>query len=381
MFTVAAAAGARADAAGVRAPLRAGHNIVLQYAVMNAGTLSSSFSLAIPTSINNQGQIVGGGQQCRFAQFGHGVNNDSCGPPSRWKPSQKGGANPNISVAGNCLYSDGSTIIDFTPIGVSSCGPQWINEFGTVVGDAGIVDGIQRGQVQHDAPAGGAFVYQAPTGTFTSYNNARLFNQVNNLSVAAGGFLPGLTYNIVTETFGNIFNPQDGCEMEQAFSINDVNDVLGEDFCAESLRYEIVHKGQWRYLKPPGSLYIPATTTKLNIHDDVMLVSGYSGGHTYLWKGAQGMPLDLGTLPGHSADGYEPLAFNDARSVLGVDYTSNIYWVWDPIHGMRALGPLLQTNPYSAIVPAAINANGDLAASALDPFDNIVWLILVHPHV
>ncbi len=366
-----AAAGVRADAAGVRGPVHFGRNISQEYAVKLAGTLSLSFSVAVPVSINNQGQLVGSGTQCSFQQTKRGVKNDrGCGPPAGGRPSRQGSANPNFFVGGNCLFSDGATISDFTPLGVSECAPTSINEFGTVVGQAG-----GGGKIKHDISVG-SFVYQSATMTFSSFG-VNFFNQVNNLSIVAGGFFPGLTYDISSDTFTDLVNPQDDCEMAEAFGITDNNYIFGGDACTGPARFELVHNGQWHYLTPPMTILsgIPP-----NIHNDLLLVPCESTGcHTYLWEKAQGTPVDLGTLAGHSGDGYAALGFNNGRTVFGLDYTSSIYWVWDPIHHMRNLASLTQSNPYHAIVPSAINTAGDIACSALDSGGHIVWLVLVPP--
>jgi probable HAF family extracellular repeat protein len=140
-----------------------------------------------------------------------------------------------------------------------------------------------------------------------------------------------------------------------AFAINDQGNIVGQ-----SGGEPVIWTGDGAAIQTLGTLPGGGTAGEaLAINTLNMTVGDIDDGaghtHAFLWTDAGGMQ-DLGTLPGYTD--YRATAINDAGQVVGTATgatgTNNATgFIWDAVHGMRDLKPLLASN-------VTLNLNGAL---------------------
>jgi len=268
----------------------------------------------------------------------------------------------------DCMYFDGTTLLDLTPNSGNWCHFTGMNSHGVAVGQYYDFNRYLNLAVLYQG--GKLSTIDRVIDSFLAFDDKSL--AVANRTV--DGFA---VYDVPTRSIAfDLYDQEGQCAMSFPFAINDAGIVLGEDQCvAGQTRYETVADGTFSYFRLPQGFSLSTNARQgaaFNNRGEVAL--GKTGsGHVFLWSTSQEVPPhDLGTLAADPNGVYTLTALSDD---MAAGTTSDGYsWIWTQRDGMRDLSTLVRHNALGWIQPQALDAEGDIACSVAN--NAFVWVYL-----
>jgi hypothetical protein len=202
----------------------------------------------------------------------------------------------------------------------------------------------------------GVATFEPPGGFFNSippfvYSGGRLSPMQPACTAARTGCLTFFANQFLACPFGKCWMTEDGT-------------ILAADVVTSKLA--LFKNGAVTAL--PLSAASPVTPVAMNESRQIAYWNNDANGeYAALYDVTKRTVTHLGTLAGTGCTSYIPLTINDKTTVLGsaTGCTNGVdrVWLWDPVHKMRDLSPLVPKNAYAGISVLGVNDAGWILAS------------------
>jgi hypothetical protein len=156
--------------------------------------------------------------------------------------------------------------------------------------------------------------------------------------------------------------------------MNEAGTVIGADAASGFL--ELDAKGT--LTKLPLASTSPVTFVSMN---ELLQIAYYytsaNGEYAAVYDTTKKVSTHLGVLAGTGCTTYVPISMNNKTALLGyatgcTDGNERV-WIWDSIHKMRDLSPLIPATSYAGISVFGINDNGQILADYSTSKGTVDW--------
>jgi len=311
----------------------------VQYNVTDLGTLSGG-TASSAAAINNYGQVAG----------------------TIWYPSH---------VQHAFLYSNGQ-MTDLGTLNGSYSYAAGINDSGQVVGGAGFNQFDERAYLYSNGQ-------MTNLGTLGDDSNAESINdsgQIAGSSDTSSAWRPFLYSNGRMTNLGTLPGYTD---ISYAYGINNSGQVVGVSINSSGVEHAFLYSnGRMTDLGTLGGNMTEAY--KINSSGEVVGTSRNSSGVEHAFLYSNGTMTSLGALPAP----YNQLSYangiNDSGQVVGVSGgyggSSAHAFLWSTAGGMQDLSSLIGSSGWDLEEATAINNNGDIVGSGVNPAGQVDAFLL-----